>query len=241
MKILVVEIDEHAIQSLKPILKLGHRILVCKNGRNARLLMEKQEFDLLMIDVDLAELGGIELLVAVRQKERATGKHLPTVALGSLPGSGRIPGFANGFDHELRKPIQLLHILDMFDQLIESGDDMAPKSDLPVNEKAAIALCDNDEELFHEIIEVFLTDATTHLKYLEDALRNKDSALTVRHAHALKGAAGNICAEPFQEVVARIERAGKNQDLSSADPLFAELTQEYDRLTAHVKKLLSKK
>ena len=243
MRILLVETNEDAIQSLKPLLRLGHKIFVSKSGKNGLMVLEKQDFDLLMIDVELVENCGIELLVALRQKERLTGKHLPVVALGSLPSSGRIPGMEVGFDYELRKPIQHQQILAFLDELnVASADSVDSPPKPAVNEKAALALCDSDEELFHEILEIFLTDASSRLEKLEDALKSKDTELTVKHAHALKGAAGNICAEPFQEIVTQIERAGKNKDLSGASLLFDNLSNEFNRLSACAKKiLLSKK
>lgn len=269
MKILLVETDESAIQSLKPLIRLGHKILVCKNGRNGLTVLEQQDFDLLMVDVELAEIGGIDLIIALRRKEKATGKHTPVVALGSLPGSGRIPGMDAGFDHELRKPIQQQLILEFLDKLsgvpakvpVSVPPTVAPDMDPPqkppedtaedikeitqkppVNEKAGLSLCDSDEELFHEILEIFLTDASTRLENLKTAVNGKNAELIQKQAHALKGASGNICAEPFKEIVARIERAAKNNDLNDTPLLFADLTNEYKRLTAFIEKiLLSKK
>lgn len=258
MRILVLEVDEEVIKSLKILLKMGHKVYICKLGSDCTTVLKMKEFDLLMVDVEIVNLGGLETVIALRNRERATGKHLPVVALGELPGSGRIPGMETGFDHELRKPVQIPQLFELMDRLSprppaakqEPPKQEAPKtpkisendrpsdSNPPINEKAALALCDGDEEFFHEIAQVFVSDAITHLEKLKNALKNKDVDLAQRHAHALKGASGNVCAENFRFFAMQIERAAKNKDLSQADSIFADLHKEYFRVKEFVAKVI---
>ena len=270
MRILVLEIDEDVIKTLKALLKMGHKVYICKSGSDCTTVLKMKEFDLLMVDVEIVNLAGLETVIALRTKERGTGKHLPVVALGEIPGSGRIPGMETGFDHELRKPVQIPNLLELMDKLStrppatiqeaprqETPRQEAPKppppkppppkvsendrpsdSNPPINEKAALALCDGDEEFYHEIAQVFVLDAITHLEKLKNALKNKDVDLTQRHAHALKGASGNVCAENFLFFAMQIERAAKNKDLSQTDPIFADLHKEYLRIKEFVAKVM---
>lgn len=256
MRILVLETDEGEIQSLKALLKLGHKVFICKTGSDCKTILTMKEFDLLMVDVQTAKLGGLEAVIALRQKERGTGKHLPVVALGTLPASGRIPGMETGFDHELRKPIQIPHLIDLMNKLLPqpvATKQEAPKpppvvevftnstldSNPAINEKAALALCDGDEEFFHEILQVFVADAITHLEKLKNAIKNKDVDFTQRHAHALKGASGNICADNFKSIATQIERAAKNKDLTETDLLYADLYKEYVKIKEFAAKVIS--
>lgn len=254
MRVLVLEVGESEIQSLKALLKMGHKVFICKSGGDCLIVLEKKEFDLLMVDVEIASLGGLEAVIALRNREKGTGKHLPVVALGALPGSGRIPGMEVGFDHELRKPIQIPQLLALMDKLdpkpAAPSVDKPPKIQEPrppgssldapsaINEKAALALCDGDIEFFHEILQVFVADAVTHIEKLKIALSNKDADFTQRHAHALKGASGNVCAEQFKSFAAQIERAAKNKDLSQTDGLFEGLCQEYFKIKAFAQKVI---
>ncbi len=255
MRILVLEVDEGEIQSLKALLKLGHKVFICKTGGDCKTILTMKEFDLLMVDVQTAKLGGLEAVIALRQKERGTGKHLPVVALGTLPASGRIPGMETGFDHELRKPVQIPHLIDLMIKLSPQPVETKPEAPKPapavevptdstldsnpaINEKAALALCDGDEEFFHEILQVFISDAITHLEKLKNAIKNNDVDFTQRHAHALKGASGNICADHFKSLATQIERAAKNKELSQTDLLYADLYKEYFRIKEFAAKVI---
>lgn len=258
MRILVLEVDDDVIKCLKALLKMGHKVYICKSGSDCTTVLKMKEFDFLMVDVEIVNLGGLETVIALRNRERGTGKHLPVVALGEVPGSGRIPGMETGFDHELRKPVQIPQLLQLMDRLVPSPSQEAPRQEIPklrppkvsendrpsdsnppINEKAALALCDGDEEFFREIAQVFVLDAITHLEKLKNALKSKDVDLAQRHAHALKGASGNVCAENFRFFAMQIERAAKNKDLSQTDPIFADLHKEYFRIKEFVAKVIS--
>lgn len=224
MEILVVASDESVINSLKAILRLGHRVFVSKNGENGLKSLKKRKFGLLMVDVESDEIAGVNMLVALRKKERNSGKHIPVIALGSLPES-RLPGMEVGFNDVLRKPISHPEILELLDKLIPSLSDKSP-----VDKEAGLALCGGDEKQYADTLQIFSLDGMLHVKRLEDALRRDDTPLIRQHAHALKNAAGSICAEVFQKIAMKIEDAAKKNDLSNADILFGKLLKEYDRV-----------
>ena len=229
MEILVVAADEGVIKSLKAILRLGHRVFISKNVVNGLKSLKEREFGLLMVDVESDETAGFDMVVALRKKERNTGKHIPVIALGTLPES-RLPGMDVGFNGVLRKPISNPEILELLDNLIPSLSDKPP-----VDREAGLALCGGDEKQYADTLQIFSLDAMLHVKKLEDALRRDDVSLTQQHAHALQNAAGSICAEIFQKVAMKIEDAAKKKDLSNADILYGKLLKEYDRVKKFLK------
>jgi len=113
-----------------------------------------------------------------------------------------------------------------------------PDDQVPVlNKQAALELCDDDEDLFLEIVQAYLEDAMKHSKELLYALEAGDAHQVEERAHALKGASSNICAGPVCEAAQLLERVGRNDDLSQAPQLYKVFKTEFNRLLEHLKSL----
>jgi CheY-like chemotaxis protein len=119
LKILLAE-DNPVNQKLavRMLEKRGHKVSVAANGREALAALDAEAFDLVLMDVQMPGMDGIEATAAVRQRERSTGKHLPIVAMTAhaMKGDDRRCLDA-GMDGYLAKPIrseELYALLDGF-------------------------------------------------------------------------------------------------------------------------------
>ena len=113
-----------------------------------------------------------------------------------------------------------------------------PDEQEPVlNKQAALELCDDDEELFLEIVVAYLEDAIKHSRQLLFAWEAEDAHEVEERAHPLKGASANICAGPVREAAPQLERAGRNKDLSQAPQLYRVFDKEFQRLLEYLKSL----
>jgi len=87
--------------------KRGHRVAVASNGREALVALEKEKFDLIFMDVQMPETDGLEATVAIREKEKSTGVHLPIIALTAHAMKGdREQCLTAGMDGYITKPIR---------------------------------------------------------------------------------------------------------------------------------------
>jgi CheY-like chemotaxis protein len=87
--------------------KRGHSVVVAGNGREALEVLEKERFDLVFMDVQMPIMDGLEATAAIRKRERASGDHLPVVALTAHAMKGdREKCLAGGMDGYLTKPIR---------------------------------------------------------------------------------------------------------------------------------------
>jgi two-component system, sensor histidine kinase and response regulator len=87
--------------------KRGHRVVVAGNGREALEAMEKETFDLVLMDVQMPEMDGLAATLAIREKEKGTSTHLVVVALTAHAMKGdRERCLAAGMDDYLSKPIR---------------------------------------------------------------------------------------------------------------------------------------
>ena len=116
---------------------------------------------------------------------------------------------------------------------------MSAEQEPVLNRQAALELCDDDEELFLEIVAAYFEDATEHSRQLLYALEAGDAHEVEERAHALKGASANICAGPVREAALQLERAGRSKDLSQAPQLYKVFKKEFQRLMEYLKPLVS--
>jgi PAS domain S-box-containing protein len=95
--------------------KRGHQVAVAATGIEALKALEKEKFDLVLMDVQMPEMDGLEATMAIRQKEKGSGFHQPIVALTAHAMKGdREKCLAAGMDGYLTKPIrpqELDHLL----------------------------------------------------------------------------------------------------------------------------------
>jgi len=105
----VLVVDDHAINRFLAttlIRQLGHRVTCASSGAQALRLHEERAFDLMLLDIQMPEMSGLEVAQRVRERERASGSHCPIVALTAhaMPAD-RARSLAAGMDDHLSKPI----------------------------------------------------------------------------------------------------------------------------------------
>jgi signal transduction histidine kinase/DNA-binding response OmpR family regulator len=87
--------------------KQGHQVVVAPDGREAVRAVEGQPFDLVLMDVQMPGMNGLEAAAAIREREKATGGHVPIIALTAHAMKGDREGcLAAGMDDYLSKPLQ---------------------------------------------------------------------------------------------------------------------------------------
>jgi signal transduction histidine kinase/CheY-like chemotaxis protein len=108
LRILVAE-DNPVNQRLATRLleKRGHQVVLANNGRQALDALKKQTFDLLLMDVQMPQMDGLQATAAIRLEEAGSGRHLPIVALTANAMQGdREKYLLSGMDGYLAKPIR---------------------------------------------------------------------------------------------------------------------------------------
>jgi signal transduction histidine kinase/CheY-like chemotaxis protein len=86
--------------------KRGHRVTMTSTGREALEALEKERYDLVFMDMQMPEMGGLEATAAIREREKSPGIHMPVVALTAHAMKGdRERCLAAGMDDYLSKPI----------------------------------------------------------------------------------------------------------------------------------------
>ena len=110
--------------ALRLLEKAGHTVRVAGNGRQALQALERDRFDVVLMDVQMPEMDGMEATAVIRQREKTTGSHLPIIALTAHAMKGdRDRCLAAGMDGCLSKPLQR----DELYRLVEAHGPAAPE------------------------------------------------------------------------------------------------------------------
>jgi two-component system sensor histidine kinase/response regulator len=100
--------------------KRGHRVVIAGNGEEALVALTERSFDLVLMDVHMPGVDGIEATKAIREKERSTGLHQPVIAMTALAMTGdRDRCLAAGMDGYLSKPIHLQRLDEVLAVYVE--------------------------------------------------------------------------------------------------------------------------
>jgi len=117
LKILVAE-DNKVNQrlALRLLEKLGHSVVLANNGREAVDMLHRGVFDVVLMDLQMPELGGLEATAVIREHEKQTGIHIPIYALTAhAMKADRERCLEAGMDGYLSKPIQSRELYKLLD------------------------------------------------------------------------------------------------------------------------------
>ena len=102
--------------------KRGHTVVVANNGREALSAWAAEPFDLILMDLQMPELGGLEATAAIRAKERSTGQHTPIVAITAHAMTGdREKCLDAGMDGYASKPVKPKDLFDAIHAALGAG------------------------------------------------------------------------------------------------------------------------
>ena len=217
------------------IQRRGHRVTIVENGRDAVEAIANQSFDVVLMDVQMPEMGGFEATAIIRTRERDTGTHVPIIAITAHVMKGdREKCLAAGMDDYITKPFDSRNLCRLIEQaagcpepVVAMDAHMDPCDEL-------LARVGGDRALLTDMIRLFAEDAPRTVDRIRSAIDARDGDALRRAAHALKGAAGNFESSALVHVARTLEEFGQAGRLDEADARWRELTIEMDRLMARL-------
>ena len=222
--------------------RLGHKVQVVNNGREALGRSQAEEFDLILMDVQMPEMGGLEATTAIRDAEAATGKHVPIVAMTAHAMKGDREKCLNaGMDGYLSKPIRIDELKQAMSE-VKKTQNMGQSSEQ--NPFRAIGqlelLLDSvmgDRALLTEMAELWLADSAKQESQIRNGLASGDAIMVQRAAHALKGSVGTFQASAAQDAANQLEMSAKDADLVGARKAFERLLTQIDLVRQDLRQL----
>jgi two-component system sensor histidine kinase/response regulator len=234
LHILCVEDNPVNMKLMLHLLKrMGHTAEPAYNGNEALKALDKQNFDLILMDIQMPQMDGFETTIAIREKEKETGKHVPIIAITAHAMKGYKERCINaGMDAYIPKPIKTDELIQVIEKLITDEEITSypnGNSKKIFNRDAVLNRLNHNNDLLHELVDSFITDTPQHLKDIREAIEAQKVEKVKTEAHNLKGAAANVGADLFKEVAFQLECAGKSQNLNTALNLYERLEEEFER------------
>ncbi len=153
LKILVVE-DNLVNQTLAVRLleKRGYSVSVCGNGNEAFQALEKDSFDIILMDVEMPEMNGFDATRIIREKEKVSGKHIPIVAMTAHAMNGdRERCLASGMDAYISKPVSSEELFSIIEKYTNGEIAAAPaETNEPIDTAKLMERVAGDAELLKE-------------------------------------------------------------------------------------------
>jgi CheY-like chemotaxis protein/HPt (histidine-containing phosphotransfer) domain-containing protein len=226
LEILLVE-DNVINQKLavKLLHKRGHTVHIANNGREALEALQQKCYDVVLMDLQMPIMGGIEACKLIRAGE-AGDQQVPIIAMTAhtLPRDKEVC-FAAGMDGFVSKPVRVEQLIAEIERVINADSPPPTPPALEATDTLAEQLYDRtatldrlggDAELLAEVIQIYVKSAPTHLETIASALERSEADALYREAHTLKGATATFEAPQVYQAVAELEACGKRGDLKAA-------------------------
>ena len=222
-------------------------IYEAKNGLEAYEMTIAQKPDLIIMDIQMPIMSGIEATMAIRNYESGKGSRVPIVALtaGAVKGE-KEKCLEAGMDDFLTKPLESNRLHEILGKHLsyfyrkskrEKGENPANKANLHFDKALLMESIGNDPIIFDELLEAIYLQFNHDLKVLKRAIKEQDLSVIKKTAHSIKGASLNMWFSQMAETAIELELNLDKGDFGELNGIFKELALEWDIVQSLLKDL----
>ena len=226
--------------------KAGHGVEIAENGHQAVDAVRRSEFDVVLMDIQMPELDGVEATRQIRALPPPKGA-IPIIAMTAHAMSGsREEYLAAGMNDYISKPVQSALLLSKLASFAPSNEMCSPNALSATDESPAPLACIGESSAAPPLLEMekladlegalplakvagfialFLTDVDLRIACIADCRKKSDFQGVAREAHTLVSTAGNLGAMRASMAARQLETACRSGELGSTDRLIAELCE----------------
>jgi len=249
-RVLVVEDSPVNLQlAVMQLQSLGFEADSAMNGREALEKLDKNAFDIVLMDCQMPEMDGFEATWQIRHREgeRAkAGDEMKPIQIIAMTADtsedSREKCLAAGMNDYLRKPVQLTELEAVLERASQEGGDRLLEEVLDPMVLAGLRLLRQPgrPDPVLELITLFLEEAPERLAAIGDAVKANDMwsmSKIVAASTSLKGSASNLGAKELASLCGTMEVAGRNGALDEVGLLLAKSQSELERVRQAIEKL----
>jgi len=224
-KILVAEDNPTSQLIAKKILeKACHTVQIARTGIEVIRMLKEDEFDIILMDVEMPEMSGIEATKIIRKGEEISKQHIPIVAMTAYAmKEDRQRCLDAGMDTYLSKPVNV-------NELHKVLKEYSPRKNIepcPIDIETALKFVGRDKDILKEVLGVFLDeDYPEQLKKLKNGISRQDAEVVKHAAHSIKGAVRSLGGVGPGNTAQHLEEMGRNNNLIEAQKTLLQLEQE---------------
>ncbi|KPA10788.1 PAS domain S-box [Candidatus Magnetomorum sp. HK-1] len=253
--ILILVVEDHVVNQkviIGMLNKLGFNADTAYNGIEAIKALQKKDYDLIFMDIQMPKMNGFEATQAIRDRKTPVKNHdIIIIALtANAMKSDRDKCIESGMNDYLPKPFNSSDLQGMIKKYMPNIEDKTlttsstNKLDLearsgkaPIyNRRELLERMDNDEKLCDDLVISFAEDFTMRSKQLKEIWLKKDFTKIIMLAHSIKGAASLIEACQIKEIAFLIEKEAKKESDQNISTLIDEMDEAFMFFQEAVKK-----
>jgi CheY-like chemotaxis protein/HPt (histidine-containing phosphotransfer) domain-containing protein len=223
--------------------KLGYQAQAVANGVEAVAAVQREEYDLVLMDCQMPLMDGFE---ATRRIRRSPRPHVPIIAVTAHAMVGdRQRCIREGMDDYLSKPVALDPLADVLatwlpgftarNVLPTAEPAVAQPAGATFDEEDLLSRLIGDRQLAGTILKGFLQDFPSQLNRLRQRLDEADGPGAGLQAHTLKGAAAAVSAGGLHDLAQAMETAGKSGELDNFGELLPRALDEFEQFKSAVR------
>jgi two-component system, sensor histidine kinase and response regulator len=234
--ILLAEDDPvNTLVAVSMLRRMGCTVTPVSDGAKALAALETQDFDLILMDVQMPVMDGFEAVRAIRAREEARQgvARIPVIALTASAMKGdRELALAAGMDDYVSKPVDVTRLraaVQRWTPEVPTPVAATPEAAVPeasgttsdigdvFDADEAMARVGGSHELLSELMTLFLSMWPEVREGMSRALREGDADTMSDLAHRMKGGAGAVAARRLHALAGELERRWRDQDLARAE------------------------
>ena len=214
-----------------------YQVVVVQNGEEAVRACDEARYDVVLMDVQMPVMDGLEATRQIRAREQQTERHVPIVAMTAHAMKGdREKCLAAGMDGYVSKPVRAHQLIDAIAAALhaspanaEEGTRVSSSNDL-IDVQSALDYVKGDTSLFQAVVDAYLEETPQRVADLHEALKNQDAYEFERASHTIKSGLKIFGATAVAEKALELELMGKENRLEAA----VDLLDEFEKQLAHV-------
>lgn len=230
----------------------GFSVTVAENGRVALNLLQNQHFDVVLMDINMPEMDGYDVVRSLRARHAEglqINHNVPIIAMTAHDGEDiRAKCLKAGMDDYIRKPIHADTLFETISQHIETLPTKPDKKAKSAHKHHTIeqttpddastllnlnqlrhSLGNNSSKLL-KIIDAFVNRLPQDIEHIRQAFEHNDAENLERRAHALKGSIATFGAKSVAQLAGQLEQLGRERQFESAQPIFAQFKKAVEPL-----------
>ena len=252
LKVLLVE-DGHANQKLATALleKWGHEVVLAENGALAIEAWQRENFDVILMDVQMPIMDGFEASREIRRQEVEAKTHVPIIAMTAHAMKGdKELCLEAGMDSYLSKPIkreELVRILSEFLTTETPAEEESPRPITPPDDPGGIVDwnqaregADHDDEILKIIIEATIEELPGLEESLQQEFARGNAEEVKRLAHTIKASGKTFGAKRLTQLASELETSSDSEGLDNLQQPIRELCRICEKLVNELKEHLQR-
>jgi signal transduction histidine kinase/DNA-binding response OmpR family regulator len=241
-RILLVE-DYTAVQYavIQHLTSVGHIVDTANHGQEALEKIQAQSYDLVLMDIQMPVMDGLEATRRLRQLEKKTST-IPIIGMTARASEEiRRQCSEAGMNDVIEKPIRRRRLLAMIDQCLTgtSSDDLRPHTTTIITEEEpaidwprVMREFEGNQELVIKLMAIFFENAREQITAIQYAMKTGNTKVLSFEAHKMKSGAGSLMMSPLSRAAASLEEAACSQPASAWSIAATRVVYEFERVCA---------